>query len=189
MPLLPNQVEVGCMHCRPPNMLPQVSLMWLHSSVLENQARIQEFDKGGGSLLKVFSRVAKKSIFISLTCSCGQVYVSMLLAYSYKHIGRQYTSLICWKNVTTKKNRKFELWQSRNGLFFGLCCSKNAIFLPAELTAREHVCVTAALGKMWMFQYQNVLSCKIAFFWVMTFFSQMHESCPRLYIDSMIYNK
>ena len=73
-----------------------------------------------GALLKIFSRVAKKSISISLTYSCGQVYVHMLLAYSHEHIGMQCTSRICRKNITTQKNGKFELWQSRDVLFFFL---------------------------------------------------------------------
>ena len=45
---------------------------------------------GEGALLEIFSKVGKKSIFISLTYNRGQVYVRTLLAYSYEHIARQY---------------------------------------------------------------------------------------------------
>ena len=57
--------------------------------------------QGGGGTSEFFSRVAKKSISISLTSSRGQVYVRLLIPINIS--GRQYTSRICWKNVTTQK--------------------------------------------------------------------------------------
>ena len=70
---------------------------------------------------------------------------------------------ICEKNVITQKLGNLNYDSQCDCLFFGWCCGKNDIFLPAKLAARGQYMSLLHQAIYKYLIYRNLLSCKIAF--------------------------